>query len=282
MKRCPGITPLRASSMLLLSLVVQSAHAFDSVAGNPILDRVNIDVGTFFYGSGTMVTANGTVGQRGVPIDLEHQLGFKAASRFRLDGYWRFTAHQRFRVTYFTANRHASKTINDELHFRDDTYPIGATISANNRISMVEVSYEYDFLVRKNFMLGANIGIHNISFGLSLAGNAATASGTQQASLNQRVSVNGPLPLLGLAAIWRITPTFYFTADAQFLKVTINPYSGTLQDYAATAVWQPTKHFGFGAGYNLFRIRTDVNTTGFNGSLAWRYNGARVFVAASF
>lgn len=270
------------ATLLLLSLAASNLHAFESVAGDPILNRFGIDVGTFFYGSGTTVTLNGSSGQRGVPIDLEHQLGFTQATRFRFDGYWRITRHQRLRVAYFDASRHRSKTIDADLHFGNTTYPVGATVSAENSISVAELAYEYDFFTRDNFLLGANLGIHNIKFGLALAANTRTSSSTSTVSLYQKASADGPMPLVGLAAIWRLTPQFYATLEAQFLKITVNPYSGTLQDFAATAVWQATRHFGVGAGYDFFRIVADVNSPQFNGSLAWRYHGPRVFVSGSF
>jgi hypothetical protein len=274
---------VRSLLVLLLSLAAQRALAFDSEAGNPILDRFNIDVGTLFYGSGTSVTLNGAAGQVGVPIDLEHELGFKEATRFRVDGYWRFTAHQRLRFAYFEADRHTSKTINENLHYGNVTFPVGATVDAHNNVSIAELIYEYDFFVRENFSLGANFGIHNLDFGLGLAANTVTpTSGKTAVSLYQNASADGPLPMIGLAAIWRWSPWFYVTAGVQGLKVTVNPYSGTLYDGAATFVWQPTKHFGVGGGYDYFHIDASVNKTDFNGSLTWRYSGPRVFLAASF
>jgi hypothetical protein len=90
------------------------------------------------------------------------------------------------------------------------------------------------------------------------------------------------MPLIGLSAIWRVTSWFYFTALAQGLKVTVNPYSGTLQNYGMTATWQPFKHFGVGGGYDYFSLRAGVNDPKFTGNLDWRYSGPRVFFSASF
>ena len=276
------ITSLRVVSALALALVSRNVHAFDSVANDPILDRFNIDVGTFFYGSGTTVTLNGSA-QRGVPIDLEHELGFGNATRFRLDAYWRFTTHQRLRFIYFDVNRYAYRTINEDLHFGNTTFPLGAAVSSNNGISVIALAYEYDYFVRDTVSVGASIGIHNINLGLSRAANTTTPSKTTPVvALYQKGSADGPMPMFGVAAIWRAAPWVYFTGGAQLLKITVNPYSGTLQDYAATAVWQSNKHVGVGVGYDFFRISADVNATRFNGSLSWRYSGPRLFVSGSF
>ena len=272
----------RALSALLLLLSTSPSLAFESIAGDPIFDRFNISIGTFFYTSGTQVTLNGAFGTRGVPVDLENQLGFKDVNRFRIDGYWRITTHQRLRFLYFDASRHSSKTISDTIHYGDTTFPIGATVSAKNKVTVGELAYEYDFFVRKNWSLGASLGIHNIDFGLRLSANTTTPTTSQTQSLNQNASADGPLPMIGLAGIWRPKSWLYFTLGAQALKVTVNPYSGTLQDYSVSAVWQPTKHFGVGAGYDYFRMNTSVSKLSFNGDLGWRYSGARVFVSGSF
>lgn len=268
--------------VLLFSMSASPSFAFQSIVGDPIFDRFNISVGTFFYTSGTQVTLNGAFGTRGVPVDLENQLGFKDVNRFRLDGYWRFTTHQRLRFMYFDATRHSTKTISQDIHYGDTTFPIGATVSARNKVTVGELVYEYDFLVRQKFSLGASFGIHNIDFGLRLSANTTTGTSSQTQSLNQNASADGPMPLIGLAGIWRPESWLYFTVGAQALKVTVNPYSGTLQNYSLSAVWQPTKHFGVGAGYDYFRMNAGVSKFSFNGDLGWRYSGARVFLTGSF
>lgn len=267
-----------------LALLVQPSLslAFDAVAGNPILDRFNIQVGPYFYGTGTTVTLNGTFGQAGVPIDMEHELGIGDVNRFRLDGYWRVTKHQRLRFLYFRANRQATRTLDRTIQFGNATYPINATITAQSKVWIGELTYEYDFFVREHVSLGASLGIHNMNFKLSLMGNATTNGGTRAADISQSASANGPLPMIGLAGIFRVNSKVYFTAGMQGLKVTVNPYSGTLWDLGGTVVWQPFTHFGIGAGYDFFRLTAHVNDHSFNGSLSWRYGGPRVFLSGSF
>jgi hypothetical protein len=99
---------------------------------------------------------------------------------------------------------------------------------------------------------------------------------------SQTGKVEGPLPMIGLAGIFRTNSKFYFTADFSALKITINPYSGSLLDLGGTAVWQPFRHFAVGAGYDFFKLSASVDAHRFNGNLDWRYSGPRVFVTASF
>jgi hypothetical protein len=277
----------RAKPVLLCGLVLllgkAPAFAFDSEPGNPILDRFNIDVGTFFYGTGTTISLNGTLGTVGTPIDVEHALGFRNANRFRLDAYWRITKHQRLRLMYFDANRHTGGTLDRTFTYGDDTFPVAATVSSQNNVRLTALSYEYDFIVRDNFSLGATLGIHNFNYSLSISATTTTPTAPYMPVAHyQKASADGPLPLIGMSAIWRLTPTFYFTALAQGLKVTVNPYSGALQNYGVTATWQPFKNFGVGGGYDYFLLTASADAHRFNGSLDWRYSGPRVFFSASF
>jgi hypothetical protein len=47
-------------------------------------------------------------------------------------------------------------------------------------------------------------------------------------------------------------------------------------------VWQASKHWGVGGGWNSFVTKVDVSGGKFDGSLRWAYGGARIFVSASF
>jgi hypothetical protein len=203
--------------------------------------------------------------------------------RFRLDAYWRFTKHQRLRVMYFNADRSSTRTLDRTFTFGNVTYPVSASVTAHNGVSITALAYEYDFIVRENFSLGASIGIHNFNYSLGISGTAVSpTTAGMPVSFFERASADGPMPLIGLSAIWRITPSFYLTALAQGLKVTVNPYSGSLQNYGLTATWQPFRNFGVGAGYDYFLLRASVDSHTFNGRLDWRYSGPRVFLSASF
>ena len=69
---------------------------------------------------------------------------------------------------------------------------------------------------------------------------------------------------------------------AQFFKISFDPYDGRVTDYSAAFVWQASKHWGFGAGWNSFVTKIDVDGDNFDGALRWSYGGARIFVNASF
>jgi hypothetical protein len=92
-----------------------------------------------------------------------------------------------------------------------------------------------------------------------------------------------PLPVLGLRGLWRPARDFYVAAQVQYFYLKLDPYSGSLLDLKATAVWQASEHVGIGVGYNDFGFRFDIDDEDrFNGRLRWNYGGAMLFATLMF
>ncbi|MEJ1963789.1 MAG: hypothetical protein WDO56_20395 [Gammaproteobacteria bacterium] len=271
---------MAAPSRLLLFVLALSAHAAASAEpGNPLTDRFSVSAGTFLLGTSTQIRVDGDTGN-GTQLDTERDLGMKDSDRFRADGYWRFRERHKLRVMYFDTNQSAGKTISRNLQVGDTSFPIDAQLDSNFRTRVAEIAYEYSFLKRDNYEIAASAGIHDLRFQLDLSATR-TASG-QTLALARSANANGPLPVLGLRGTWRLGERFYLDGQAQFFKISIDPYDGRLEDYTASIVWMPLKHFGIGAGYNEFVTRIDVSADRFNGNLRWRYGGARIFVVGSW
>ncbi len=248
-------------------------------SGNPLDDRVSIGIGTFLLSTSMSVRVDGTA-RNGTVIDADEDLGLQDADRFRIDAYWRFLKRHKLRVMYFDTSQSEERTIDRELQFGDTTYPLDALVEAEMQTRVSEIAYEYSFLRRDTYEVSGSIGVHNLSFELGLSASQ-TASG-QTLELDRSVDADGPLPVIGLRGIWRLNDDWYVDGQAQFFKISMEPYGGRIEDYAASLVWMPWKHFGIGAGYNHFVTRVDVSSDRFNGDMRWTYGGARVFVTASF
>ena len=258
----------------LLAAVAPAAHADP---GNPLNDRFNFQLGGFLLSTKTTIRADGAL--RGTEIDSERDLGLKDSDRFRFDGYWRIAPKHKIRVMYFDTNNQAEKTLTRNLEFNDTTYPINMTVRAKTQTTVTELAYEYTFMKRDTYDLSGSFGIHNLKFGTSITGEL---NGNPIAGFDNSVQANGPLPVLGLHGVWRFHDQFYVDAMAQFFKISYDVYDGSVTDLTASAVWQFSRHWGVGAGWNNFITKVDVSGDKFDGSLRWRYGGARIFLTASF
>lgn len=262
--------------LLLSGLGSSVAHA---EAGNPLTDRFSISLGTFLLDTSTELRIDGMAGN-GTEFDAERTLGLKDSDRFRVDGYWRFADRHRLRVMYFDAKRSASRVLDTELVVGDTVFPVNGQIDSSFDTRVAELAYEYAFLKRDNYEVAASIGIHDLRFALDISA-MQTASG-QPLDLARTANANGPLPVIGLRGTWRLNDRFYLDGQAQFFKISLDPYDGRLEDYTLSVVWQAFKHVGLGVGYNEFVTRLDVSDDRFDGRLRWEYGGARIFLVGSF
>lgn len=278
-------SPIFLLPALVLALILAPGIATAQYqAGNPINDRFSISLGTFLLGTDTTVRVSGTVnGTRlpGTQFNVEQELGFRDTNRFRADAYWRFFKRHKLTAMYFETGRRESRTIDEQLQFRDIVFPITAQVDSDYSTTIFEIAYEYSVWRRENYEIGVNLGIHNLKFSLDLA---ATSLGSQGQTLAQSSSAaaDGPLPVVGIHGVWRLSPRFYLDAQAQYFQISIDPYDGRIQAYTVSAVWQAFPHLGIGGGYNNFTTHVDVSASRFDGSLRWKYSGARLFLVASF
>jgi hypothetical protein len=248
---------------------------------NLLTDPFHLAVGTFIISTEPTVQLNGET-VRGDRVNFENVLGGGDASRVRLDADWRFGDSQRhkIRAIAFAMSRDRRKTIDEEVEWGGDTYPVDAELKAEIKFSVIELAYEYAFLRRDTYEVGGSFGLHYTTFDASL--EAKRTSTGQSLNLSNEASVEAPLPVIGLRGLWKLPRDFYVDAQAQFFTLSIDEYDGSIQDYRLMLTWQPKTWLGLGVGYSSFKVDVDVEKDRFDGSLDWTYNGPMIFYSASF
>lgn len=261
------------------TLVAPAAYAQD--APDLLTDPFHIALGTFIISSQPEVQLNGDTLQ-GDRVDFNSELGGGDATRVRLDADWRFgdTQRHKVRAIAFAMNRERTRTIDEEITWGDDVYPIDAELKAKFEFSIIELAYEYAFLKRDTYEVGASIGLHYTSMEAGLS--AERTSTGETLDISNEASVDAPLPVIGLRGIWKLPHDFYIDAQGQFFALSIDEYDGNLQDYRVMVTWQPKSWLGLGVGYNRFKVDVDVAKDRFDGSLEWTYDGPMIFYSASF
>jgi hypothetical protein len=265
-------------------LAACTAPAFAAEPGNLLEERFGISLGTFFMSSDTRVRADRfRSAEIGTTLDFEDTFGFDDEKVFRGDVKWRFFERHMLHAMYFNSDRTARERIEREIRFGDETFPAAADISAEFEFDIIELAYEYAFLHRERYELGASLGIHNVGLKLGL-GTTLTGFGLGGAlSIEERVRTDAPLPVFGLHGTWRLAPNLFLQAHGQYFKLQFGDYDGDIRDYGIGALWQFSRHIGVGASYNLFRTEVDANNAdNFRGRLRWEYDGAQVFIRGSF
>ena len=277
----------RIAAAIAACLMLGVAHAAEETSAaerNPLDSRFIVDVGYFFLSTDTQVRVDGeTSDQVGSDVNFDDTFGVGDFDRFRVDGLWRISPRHLIRAMYFQNNRHATRSIERDVTFQDETFPVGATVDAHTELTVAQLSYEYAFLRRENYELAGGIGIHYLDLGLSLDATISAQGNQASRRADASASTQAPLPVLGLRWFWRLPHNFYVAAQAQYFYIEFDPYKGSLTDLKATVVWQATDHFGVGVGYNDFRFSFDISDKGaFDGRLRWNYGGAMAFATFMF
>jgi len=279
----PGQTMLRITAAVIACGALGVAHAADDDR-NPLQSKFTFDAGYFFLSTDMRVRVDGeTTQSTGDDVNFDDTFGIGNFDRFRAEGSWRIAPRHLIRAMYFQNNRSATRTIDRDVHFQDEVYPVGATVHASSDLRIAQLSYEYVFVQKPNWELAGTAGLHYVDIGLGLHATLTTQGGTTTREASGDASTAAPLPVLGFRGLWRLSDNFYATMQAQYFYLDFDPYTGSLIDLKATVVWQASDHVGVGLGYNDFGFRFDVNSKrDFDGRLRWDYGGLMAFASFMF
>ena len=274
--RCRGLWMAVAAAIVLGS---PAARGDDSP--NLLDDTLQVSIGTFGINSQPSIELKGDTGGGG-RIDFDRTVGGGDADRLRLDGQWRFGDRHKVRFAAFGFSRSKTKTIDEEIEWGDETFPVDAKLTMDHDFYVIEAVYDYSFLRRENYELGASIGLHYFDFDVTLKGRVESSGETTDVDRKESASIGLPAPVIGLRGLVSLTHDFWLDASAQFFALSIDEYDGNLQDYRVFVTWQPKKWLGVGAGYNRFKVDVDIEKNSFNGNLDWIYDGPMLFYSVSF
>jgi len=250
-------------------------------APNVLTDPFQLSLGSFVLNSDTKVRLDGDT-SIGTDIDWEETFGDEDATRFRIDGHWRFADRHKLRWLWFSMDRSDSTTIDRDIEWGGEVFPVDAKVKGDFSFDIYELAYEYAFVRRDSYELTGSFGLHYADLSLSLLAKASTSGGTLEGDIKQEASVGAPLPAFGLRGLWTLPHNFYIDASAQYFALSIDEYDGSLTDYKVVVTWQPKPWLGVGLGYNQFGVDVDVDADNFNGSLDWTYRGPMLFYSAVF
>jgi hypothetical protein len=273
----------RSASLLTLVAIGLFSHRVCAEQGGPLNDRFAVTVGIFAFESNTRLRADELDSMElGTTIDLEQELGFDDDTLLRATAVWRPRPRHKVWAMIFDADRSATKAIDRDIEFGEEKFPLGADVESVFRTKIVELAYEYVLVRREAFEIGASLGIHDVDFILGLSADVLVPGQQVEAQVVEEVSADVPLPVFGLRGTWHLGGDVFASAHAQYFELEIEEYSGYLQDFQVSLLWQFSRHAGVGVGYNLFRSSADMDDDGFRGGMRRDYGGVQFFLSASF
>ena len=267
-----------------VAMVSVAGKATSAENGNLLDERFAVGLGAFFMSSDTRVRADRFDSVRvGTEFDFEDTFGFDEEKVFRADAIWRFFPRHKLRLMYFESDRTAHERLERQINFADTTFTAGLDVTADFKFDILELAYEYELLHHDRYELGVSLGIHNASLDLGLSAVLSGSVGGGSFNLDERVQTDAPLPVVGLRGTWRIARNLYLKGHAQYFKLKFGDYDGNIEDYELGVLWQFSRHVGVGTAYSAFHTAVNAHDpNNFEGRLRWEYEGAQVFVRASF
>ena len=273
------IKTITGAGVATLLWVVAPAAVADDV--NLLQEQFQVSLGAFVNNSDIEARVDGET-ELGTPVDWQRTFGDKDVTRFRLDGLWRFNDRHHLRMMYTDYSRDRTETIDEEIVWDDDTFPIGAEVRGEQSFRIIEAAYEYSFMRSDKFELAGSAGLHYAWFELELTADITAPGGGGTVSIGGPAEVGAPLPVIGVRGMWRVGGNFYLDAQAQYFALSFDDFDGSIVNVRAAAIWQPRKYIGIGVGYDRFTIDVDVEKNRFTGSMDWTYSGPQVFLNFAF
>lgn len=275
---------MRSTALIVSAAALIRVSAAEAQERGPLTDRFSIDAGMYSMDSDTTIRADSIDGiDVGSTLDLEDTFGFDEEMVFRLEGIWRFHKRHKLRLMYFDSKRTAHESIEQPISFAGEDFSIGLEVRTDFNFQILELAYEYAFLRRETYEIGASLGIHNVDFTTALTATLSTPGSSLTETLRGEVQTDAPLPVIGLRGNWNFAGNFYLQAHAQYFQLKYEGYDGSLTDLQAGVLWQFSRHVGAGIAYNLFDTDVDIDDgRDFQGELKWEYYGAQAYLRATF
>jgi hypothetical protein len=263
--------------MLLLALVLlfaQRAAAQDIPSHPALTDRYYFGVGVFFPKTSTQAQLQNKVSGVGATVDFEQSLDMERSKTVPTAfGRWRIGERWRIDAEYFALNRTSERTLDRDIQWGDQTFPVNAQVAAKFNFSDLRVSAGYSFFRTTDKELGVGVGLHMASYEISLTSNSTGTDGED---------VLAPLPVISLYAQFALTERWAMGSRIDRFSLSYDKYDGSLTSLGFDLVYQPFRHFGVGLGYRGLFIKMAVESDRATLRMRQTFEGPLVYVNASF
>jgi len=187
----------------------------------------------------------------GTSIDWHRDLGGDTNMTVpRIDGYYRFNAHNRIDFSWYNINRDGTITTQRDIDFGNVHYPAGTAINSTLDTQTIKAAYTYSFYRAREIETSLSLGVYVTDVKATLQ---STGLGVSEAQ-----STTAPLPVFGFRIDYALTPKLWVRSKYElFFLDRLDTVQGALSDFTLQIEHHTFKHIGFGLG--LDRNSTDFN-----------------------
>ncbi len=214
-------------------------------------------------------------------FDLETDTGFAdSTTDFRAEAAYKLGRRHKIRLGWVDMKRTTDTTLQGEIDWGDETFPIDANITGNWDTRVIKFDYRYALIKRARVDFGLSLGLFlfRVTSGLDLVGDAAGAA--------EDVRKSAPLPMLGGDIEWLVSDRWLVRGGAQYLGIAIDDtVDGSWLEARAAVEYNLSKNFGIGAAFLLADI--DVAAKLAEAAISefeyeYKFSGPSIFAFANF
>jgi len=242
---------------------------------SPITDHFAFDAGFFWGRVSTFGQINPGKGAPGTPLSGESDLGLtNQVYQPRFELMIRLEQRGRLRVDFLDVRRNGEVQLANSIQYGDQAFAAGQTLQSTIDWRQMDITYTYSFLRGERYELGAGLGVHLIE----------AQAIAQVPSTPQRVDYSqaGPFASAALDGTFLISSRWSLNARAQYLKLTVNSFTGLLEDYRADLQYRWRRNFAVGASYEHAEDEVVMRNHDPSGTVRLTFNGPQLFVRVSY
>ena len=187
----------------------------------------------------------------GANIDMENLLGLDQSSGvLRFDGTYAFNRDHWLQFSYYDINRDGHRDITEDIQVGDVVIPAGP-VDSKFDTGIIKLAYRYNFVTDPKTVIGASFGLHVMAIDTQIK--------SESVNVDERFKVTAPLPLVGLHGAYALGERWKLSASAEVLQFDVSAYHGLITDTRLSIENDPFKNFGWGIGFNGFRLAGQVD-----------------------
>jgi hypothetical protein len=197
-----------------------------------------------------------------VPIDINKDFKFGDYSTFSGSLDWHFKRKHHFTLEINPIYSTKTATLTRDITFRDVTYQVGASVTADLNSLSIMPGYQYDIIRRRHGYLGIVAAFNLLDTSASLDGEGSVNETT--AVYKRTASVIAPLPVIGPKARWYPGKTDRFSLEGGIQGMYFFGYGDFIYTEGSAQI-KLHKHLSLRAGYQMgtrFNLHGQANRVG--------------------
>ena len=266
-------SPVLISFMLLtvLACLCMEYKAYGEEAPQEELpDRLKLYGGyQYIFGVDGKFRFDGNKTGFGSTLDFNDDLGGdENDSSVRAGAIFRFAQNHAIGFSWYDINLRGDRGIDNDLQIDDKIFQVGGQIKSKVDLTLYRLFYNWSFYRSEKTELKLSPGMYFGDFEAKFKGNTVIDAGDIapiSGSKTVKENLFAPLPTIGVAVAYKISPRLTANLRTDYFYVKINDIEGTMAEFYLGLEYRVFKNFAVGAAYDRMMLDVDINSGKNNG-----------------